>query len=155
MKKFVCRLSIIIALGLIIYLAIVRPYRVSGDCMDPAIKDGSLHFLNRTLPYLRQYKIGDIVVFKHEEKTWVSRVVALENDTVQISEGGIMLNDTKLQDNVRRNWTDWKYGTYGIDAPIKIPSDHVYVASDNLSAHHDDSRIFGPIPNSSILGILW
>lgn len=145
----------IIIVGLIIYLTLALPYRISGDCMEPAIKDGALTFVNRVLPYLRHYHIGDIIVFKHEEKTWISRIVALENDTLQINDGSVIVNDVKLQDEVRRNWTDWRYGTYGIDNPIKVPLGHVYVLSDNLSAHHDDSRVFGPIPSASILGIIW
>lgn len=56
---------------------------------------------------------------------------------------------------IHRNWSGWKLGTYAIDKPFQVPSDHVFVLSDNLSAMHDDSRVFGPISHSSILGLLW
>lgn len=144
----------ILVVGAII-LTFARPFRISGNCMEPAVKDGSLQFLNRALPYFRRYKINDIVIFKYEKKTWISRIVALEQDTLFIHDGNMYVNDVLLQDAIARNWTDWKYGTYGIDAPIQVPLGHVYVLSDNLSAHHDDSRVFGPIPTTSIVGIIW
>jgi len=132
-----------------------KPYRTSGDCMEPAVKDGQFVFLNRVLPYLRQYKIGDIILFKHNEKIWISRIVALGKDTIHITEGDILVNGISLKDTVHRDWTDWKYGNYAIDNPLQVPLDHVFVLSDNLSAHHDDSRVFGPIPKKSILGLVW
>lgn len=131
------------------------PWHVSGDCMEPAIKDGKTYFLNRMLPYLRQYKANDIIVFKYENKIWISRIVGLENDTIQITDGKIIINNATLNDSIERNWADWNYGAYAINEPFKIPSNHVYVLSDNLTAHHDDSRVFGPIPKETILGIVW
>lgn len=133
----------------------VWPWRVSGDCMEPAIKDGITYFLSRIIPYFRPYKNGDIILFNHEEKIWISRIAGLENDIIQITDGKIMVNNTELNDSIERNWTDWNYGMYAINEPFHIPVDHVYVLSDNLSAQHDDSRIFGPISHKAILGIVW
>lgn len=137
-------------------LVCARPYRISGDCMEPAVMDGQWCFLNRVLPYLRQHQIDDIILFKHEEKVWVSRIVALENNTIQISEGKIIVNGSSLQDaGIHRSWSNWKYGTYAIDKQFQIPPDHVFVLSDDLSAQHDDSRVFGAISKDSILGLVW
>ncbi|MBM3886798.1 signal peptidase I [Candidatus Dependentiae bacterium] len=141
---------------IIIFRALASPCRYTGDCMKPALKEGSLYFLNRLSPYFRSYRIGDIVVFKYEEKDWVARIVALENDTIKITFNNIMVNNATLQEvNIQRNWVDWHYGTYAIESDLSIPTNHVYVLSDNLSAHHDDSRVFGPIPKSSLSGVLW
>jgi signal peptidase I len=143
-------------LVVLLWRFITQPYRLSGDCMEPALMDKQLCFLNRILPYLRQYQIGDMLVFKHEGKVWVSRVVALEADTVQIADGSIIVNGVVLPDSgISRNWSGWNHGTYAIDKPFHVPTDHVFVLSDNLSAQHDDSRVFGPVSNSSILGIVW
>ena len=140
---------------LVIFKMFAQPFRISGDCMEPAIKDGKLYFLNRVSPYFRQYHIGDIVAFKHEKKDWIARIVALENDIIKISEQNITVNNILLYDTVSRNWIDWKYGTYAVDKSIKVPLNCMYVLSDNLSSHHDDSRVFGPISKDLILGIIW
>jgi len=139
----------------ILVMVVARPYRVSGDCMEPAIIDGKLYFLNKLAPYVRLYKMGDIILFNHENRVWISRIVALESDTIHIKKDRILVNDIVLEDSVDRNWSNWKYGRYAIVKPFLVPKDHVYVLSDNLSAHHDDSRVFGPIHNSSILGLVW
>ena len=140
----------------IIFLGFARPHCVSGNCMEPAVKDGKLCFLNRISPYLRKYRLDDIILFKHEEKVWISRIVALENDTIQISEGNVIVNGSPLQNaGIVRSWANWKYGTYAIDEPFQVPSGHVFVLSDNLAAQHDDSRVFGPVSKESILGLVW
>ena len=133
-----------------------RPYPLSGDCMEPAIKDGKFYFLNQILPYIRHYQIGDIIIFKHEEKDWISRIVALENDMIQIIEGSVVVNGVPLQDaGIHRNWSNWKHGSYALDSPFQVPREHVFVLSDNLSAQHDDSRVFGPVAKRSIVGLVW
>lgn len=131
------------------------PIKVSGDCMEPAVKDGSYVFINRIAPYFRTYKMDDIIIFNYEQKPWIARIVALENDTIKISENSIEVNGVSLQDSVQRNWDSWKYGTYALEESLKVPLGHVYVLSDNLSAHHDDSRVFGPISHASITKLVW
>lgn len=130
-------------------------YRISGDCMEPAIRDGHFYWVDRISPLLRQYQMGDIVTFKHEEKMWISRVVALEGDTISLAEGKVIINGRDLQDNVLRNWSGWNYGTFAIDKPFTVPKDSIFVLSDNLSAQHDDSRVFGSISKSELSGWVW
>jgi len=155
MKTILYKIALAAITLIVLVGAFAEPHRVSGDCMEPAIMDGRLYFLNRISPYLRQYRIGDIVLFQHEGKVWVSRIAALETNTIQIVDGSIVVDGTTLHDGIRRNWSNWKYGAYGIDMPLQIPADHVFVLSDNLSAHHDDSRVFGPVSKESILGLVW
>lgn len=147
--------GLIIGIVIIISWAFAWPFRISGDCMEPAVKDGQLRFLNRTLPYVRPYQIGDIILFMHEEKVWISRIVALESSMVEIVAGNVVVNGAILQDSVDRDWSHWKHGTYAIEKPFKVPLDHVYVLSDKLSADHDDSRVFGPVSKKTILGLVW
>lgn len=151
-------ISLTVALILLIGLGreLAMPHRIYGDCMEPAIMDGKLYFLNRVSPYFRQYQIGDIIVFEHEGKDWISRIVAVGNSTIQITEGHVIVNGVALDERgIHRNWSGWKQGVHAIDKPLQVPAGHVFVLSDNLSANHDDSRVFGPISNSSILGRIW
>lgn len=131
------------------------PYRIWGDCMEPAYQEGKWYFLNKASRFLTKYQIGDVILFNHENNIWIARIVALEKDMIKINKDVLTVNNSILQDSVQRNWSDWQYGTYGINTAFQIPSNHVYVLSDNLSAHHDDSRVFGAIPYSAVLGKLW
>jgi signal peptidase I len=159
MKKNKYKIKIIVVTIMILMiaaLAFAKPFRVTGDCMEPAIMDGQLYFLNRISPYLGQYQIGDIILFKHDEKVCVSRIVALETNKIQITEGSVVVNNVTLQDTgIHRSCSNWKHGVYAVDKPFQVPLDHVFVLSDNLSAQHDDSRIFGPVSKESIIGLVW
>lgn len=159
MKKNRYKIIIVVAVVILLIVTgreLAAPTPMIGDCMEPAIMDGQLLFLNRISPYLRHNQIGDIIVFKHEGKDWIARIVALENNTIQITEGSVIVNGAALDDKkIHRNWSGWKRGIYALDKPLQVPAGHVFVLSDNLSAEHDDSRVFGPIPNSSILGRIW
>lgn len=147
---------LVVSILTIVTWAFAHPYNVPGDCMEPAIKDGSRIFVNHISPYLRQHQIGDIIAFKHEGKEWVSRIVALEADTIQIVDGSVIVNGVALQDaGIHRSWSNWRYGAYAIDKQLQVPPGHVFVLSDNLSAQHDDSRVFGPISKDSIIGLIW
>lgn len=142
--------------SIIMVLAFAKPFRIKGDCMEPAVRDGQVCFLNRISPNLRQYQISDIILFKHEEKIWISRVVALETDTIQIIEGSVVVNGSPLLEaGIHRSWSNWQHGVYAIDKQFQIPLDHVFVLSDNLSAEHDDSRVFGPVSKGAIIGLVW
>jgi signal peptidase I len=149
------KISILFIVILIVVRMFAQHYRLSGDCMEPAFKDGSSYFVNLVLPYFRAYQAGDVVVFEHEGKNWIARIVGVEHDVLAIYEQEIMVNGVALDDRVVRNWDGWDYGTYGVNNSIQVPFGHVYVLSDNLSAHHDDSRVFGPIAKSLISGIVW
>ena len=156
MKKHYKMIALVVPLLTIVTWAFAHPYNVPGDCMEPAIKDGSHVFVNHISPYLRQYQIGDIIAFKHEGKEWVSRIVALETDTVQITESKVTVNGiAQKSDKIFRNWSNWNYGTHAVDNSFQVPLGHVFVLSDNLSAQHDDSRVFGPISENSIVGLVW
>ena len=156
MKKNMIKILILGITLIIIWRAFAEPFRMLGDCMEPAIQDGKLYFVNRVFPYLRKIKTGNIIIYKHEGKIWVSRVVALEGDSIGISENAIHVNGTPLNESgVKRDWANWKYGSYAIDNILQIPIGSVFVLSDKLSAHHDDSRVFGPISKESILGVVW
>ncbi len=82
--------------------------------------------------------------------------MALANDTIQLNEKEIVVNGSLMQNmKISRNWKHWKSGAYAINKPFKVPKHHVFVLSDNLSAKHDDSRVFGPINESFIVGLMW
>lgn len=147
-------MGVCIVLAVTIGVSFFRIYPVSGDCMEPAVKDGSICIGNRLLPFFRNYQVGDIIFFKQEEKMWISRIVALRGDVIFIQENTITRNGTVVQDGVCRNWDRWKLGTFAVERPYVVPKDTVFVLSDNLSAAHDDSRVFGPISTKDVVGLI-
>lgn len=133
---------------------IVEPMQIVGDCMEPAIHDGQWCFVNRLAYWHTPPAIGDVVLFRHEEKVWISRVVAVGGQQFEVTSDGLVLDGSlNTNDPIARVWSEWNQtGTHGVGSPCDVPAEHVYVLSDNLSARHDDSRVFGPIPTKDLLG---
>jgi len=136
-------------------LALARPHRIisPAKCMDPSLTDGQVFFLNRILPYLRQYKIGDIILFKGNGKVWISRIVALENNTIYITENGVIVNGIAIKNTgIQKIWSSWKNKAYTTNKPFHVQPAHVFVLSDNFDDYNCICRL---IPKESIMGIVW
>ena len=140
---------------LFVYFFIARPYRIEGDCMEPAIRDRAWYCANHLYFYYNRYKQGDIIIFRYEDKIWVSRIVALAGQELMVTKNGLVLNGKDFNDGIKRDWSHYNHGSYGVDNVVKIPDRHLYVLSDKLSAHHDDSRVFGAIAYDAIIGKIW
>ena len=59
-----------------------------GNYMFPAVRDGDL-CINR----LERYIIGDVVLYNTDGKEKVGRIVAVEGQTVEVTDGGELLVD--------------------------------------------------------------
>lgn len=74
-------------------------WRMSGEAMAPVL-DSDVCAVSRFIdPDITPPIHGDVVVFKHPVKTdtsMVFRVIAIEGDSVQITNGKVLLNGTEL-----------------------------------------------------------
>jgi len=151
-------LAIIIALVIRNYVFAL--YVVDGSSMQPTLADGQILMVNNFSYKFWEPKHGDVVVFTKEglvgtrRGNWlvggnalVKRVIALPGDSVFIDNGQIFINGEPLvEDYVDYEITD----SYG---PITIREGEIFVLGDNRHPHGSlDSRSFGPVPISSIIG---
>lgn len=60
-----------------------------GNYMFPAVRDGDLCITYR----LERYIIGDVVLYNTDGKEKVGRIVAVEGQTVEVTDGGELLMD--------------------------------------------------------------
>ena len=133
--------------------------------MQPSIENGN-HVLINTLSYgvalgplvLTRMSIsrGDIVAFERghgdDARIFLKRVIALPGETVALSNGAITDQGQPLRETY-----DLIPDHSSMNA-VSIPAGTVFVLGDNR-AESDDSRSFGPIPQSSIIGkavfVIW
>jgi signal peptidase I len=149
-------------------------YRIPQNGMYPTLPAGSILFtLKRAYSGTSDVKRGDIVVFvrdqngKHYNYVW--RVIGLPGETVETSGESLMINSQP----VRRERVGEVEGktifreqigdiSYQIafdpsarerppDTTVTVPPEHLFVMGDNRF-NAFDSRRFGPIPFSSIIG---
>ncbi len=88
---------------------------------------------------------------KSSERDFIKRVIAVEGQTVQIKEGAVFVNNRKLDEPYLHDKMPISCASQQFCGPIKVPTDKVFVMGDNRG-NSQDSRVFGPIPESSIVG---
>lgn len=123
--------------------------RVKGPCMEPALFTGQWLWTDK-LGYALGGgpRRGDIVIFKYHEtrEKYIKRLIGLPGETVQISEGRLLLNGVRIQEPYSLEAAQSDYG------PVTVPPDSFLVLGDNRN-HSDDSRgSVGFLPRNKIEG---
>lgn len=163
----------------VVIRGVILNYRVDGSSMEPTLHNGEMLLVNRrayvqiplgkwldALPFLqvdRSWvwtpfglpKRGDIIVFRppnggHEP--YVKRIIALPGEHVEIRDGAVYINRRRLIEPYLNEPTLWR----GMAAKheIIVEPGHVFVMGDNRN-NSSDSRVFGTIPTSAIIGKAW
>ncbi|GIP34738.1 signal peptidase I [Paenibacillus sp. J2TS4] len=134
---------------------------VDGYSMEPTLENGERLLVNRILYRFQAPQIGDVVIFKDPDpqngrtEYLVKRVVAVAGDQVEIRAGELYVNGQPVEEKYTK--TAIEDGDFG---PYTVEDNHVFVLGDNRKRNASrDSRIFGEIAKSSIVGraewIIW
>ena len=141
--------------AVLLFTFVVRVVVVDGESMRETLQDQDI-LLALSDPLCGTYEEGDIVVLSKETfengNPIIKRVIAVEGQTVDIDFGaGIVYVDGEAleEDYIREpTWTP-----EGLDLPVTIPEDHVFVLGDNRNNSSDSRHIdLGPIDERMILG---
>jgi signal peptidase I len=138
----------IAVLGILVAAFFLRTPQVSGFSMAPHISSGEYVLINTLAYRFGPPKRGDILAFHHEgvtPETYIKRVVALPGDHIRVDRGAVYLNGLRLDEPYVR------YPDTRSFAEIAVPPHTVYVLGDNR-ANSEDSRFFGPVPDSDVTG---
>ena len=159
--------------------ALVLNFRVDGSSMLPSLVNGEMLLVNRNAydswdmytlidwlpgvehasakeftPFSGPHR-GDVIVFNppvSSDKPYIKRVIGLPGDTVEIKDGTVYVNGTRLDETyLHGDTTDCQPRACD---PVVVPEGHVFVLGDNR-AHSSDSRYFGTVEISSIVGKAW
>lgn len=138
-------------LAMLIQAFVVKPYVVPTGSMIPTIQLNDRVLCDRITYRFRPPRVGDIVVFRNPMPgsiPLVKRVVAVGGQTVEMKNGYLYLDGVKQEepyiDPARR-------GTYTSPEAIRVPEGKLWMMGDNR-VESGDSRVFGPIPVSDVLG---
>jgi signal peptidase I len=142
--------AILIAVLIIVFIG--QATRVEGQSMEP-----NLHSNQRLVVEKVSYRFHgpqrfDIVVLKlpsQGEELLIKRVIGLPGETVEIKNGHVYVNDEQLEEPFCDEQTQ-----PGRQGKVTVPPLHVYVLGDNRD-RSNDSRSFGPVPITNIVGRAW
>ncbi len=126
-----------------------------GDSMSPVLRNGDVVLVNHFIYNIKSPARGDIIVFRQNENSHYSikRVVGLPGETVQITDGTILINGEEMKEDIYVS--DIVYaGT--AQEPVELGKDEYFVIGDNHTAS-DDSRTpgVGNIKEDDIYGEAW
>jgi signal peptidase I len=151
-------LTLLIFVGVQTFVA--QPYQVEQESMENTVLPGEYILVDKLTPRFDGYKRGDVVVFHppsgfstgpDSDKPFIKRIIGLPNDTVEVRGGRVFVNGAELaepyvfggQTSARPGTTRWV-----------VPADSYFVMGDHRVAS-TDSRDFGPITTSEIIGRAW
>ena len=147
---------VIIAGALIVAIVVktflIQAFYIPSGSMLPTLHEQDRVLVNKLSYDLHPVHRGDIVVFKGPEqaegqvKDLIKRVIGLPGDTVESRDGVMYVNGKPIKE---------PYLGPGITTgPLElttVPAHHYWVMGDNRG-NSKDSRFFGPIKESSIIG---
>jgi len=144
--RLIIKITSVIVFGFLILQFVYGFARYPDDSMTPAVKAGDVLLYYRLN---KNYTSSDTVILEYEEKLQARRIVAIEGDTVDITEEGLIINDN-LQVEAQiyeETLPDQK----GIEYPVTLEAGQVFVLGDKRTAAVD-SRIYGPVEVKNTLG---
>ncbi|UCG58090.1 MAG: signal peptidase I [Phycisphaerales bacterium] len=132
---------------------VVEAFALSADSMRPTLMRGDKILVRKTRSYAPRR--GDVVVLRprrHRDTVYVKRIAALPGETIEIRDGTIYIDKREVRCPALNNIEHQSAGSFGIESqPYTVPQNSVFVLGDN-SANSQDSRHFGPIPQSDVIG---
>lgn len=137
-------------------------FRIQSDSMSPALRVADVVWASSG----KRLRRGSIIVFMNPEtgKPSVKRVIGLSGDEVFVRRGMVFIDGVPLAQTRIADQTAIETHTDGIscristitgkasNAPLRIvPDGHVFVLGDDRG-NSRDSRYFGPVPVTDIIG---
>jgi signal peptidase I len=176
--ELVVTVAVAVGAALLIQAFLVKPYRIPSASMVPTLQTGQRILVNRLATHPG---VGDVVVFhppsgadnefgaqcgdpeqgpghaqpcerptqRASGQTFVKRVVGLPGDTLKIIHGDVYRNGVKETGSYIQACTDPTSCTFS--ETITVPKGDYYMMGDNRG-DSDDSRYWGPVPQSWIIG---
>lgn len=182
-REFPVLVVVAFLVALLIKTFLVQAFYIPSESMEPTLGEGDRVLVEKLSYRFGEPERGDVVVFERQlgvpgseeevgvlerigdavrelfgfptgsEQDFIKRVVGVGGDAVQGSGGRVFVNGEPIAEPYLAGGT--RIGDFG---PIEIPRGTVFVMGDNRT-HSDDSRNFGPIDGSQIVGkgfvLIW
>jgi signal peptidase I len=172
--------ALILALGVQAFL--VKPYRIPSGSMLPTVRVNQRVLVNRLALDFSSPHVGDIVVFhppknyasgcadpaegespagqdapaacqvtwkQRSSQTFIKRVVGIPGDRISIQNGHVIRNGKREADSYIVSCDGGEACNF--PQTITVPSGDYYMMGDNRP-DSEDSRFWGPVPRSWIIG---
>jgi signal peptidase I len=144
--------GVVLALLTLVFLRlyVLQVARAAGMAMAPTIVDQDRLVVDKLTYRFADPRAGDIVMMRYPlnpDRRFVMRVIAGENDRVELRAGRVYVNDQPIDDSYvaseARSHDNW--------GPHVVPRGHYFVLGDCRN-NASDSRHWGFVPRPYITG---
>lgn len=139
---------IVFVLVLLIVIYVVSFQQVIGPSMQPTLNEGSFIAINKFSFKLRDIKRNEIVVFRHDEKYLIKRIIGLPGETIEYKDNRLYIDGEPYEESFLNNVVTDDYNT-GV-----ISEEKYFVLGDNRE-NSLDGNDFGLIDKKDIIGKAW
>ncbi len=148
-------LFLAIVVVIIITRSVFTIMRVDGHSMDPTLANGEWITVDLISKHFTSWKEGDIAILRFPgdplHDIYVKRVIGLPGDKISVSNGKLIRNGTLLNETYLAPSVATQPGP--IPFPRVIPRGYYLVLGDNRPISND-SRYFGLVPSSDMVGVV-
>jgi signal peptidase I len=148
-KKYI-RNKLLVFIVACICLFVIRSYffslgKVDGESMYPTLNDHDYVLLNKVSYKIGEPKRFDIIMFTlPDNSVLIKRVIGLPGEILEYKNNHLYVNGRIVKESFLKEETE-DFET------MSIPDGEIFVMGDNRD-HSTDSRVFGTLPISHILG---
>lgn len=157
--------TVVLALSIFVisYLFLFQPHQVRGSSMAQNFENDDYLLTDKITYRFRQPQRGEIIVFKAppsepcalDDCEYIKRIIGLPGETIEVKDGSYFINGQKLEENYIPLSVKTNPGAYLTESKkVTLPEDGYFLSGDNRVYSHD-SRAFGLISKTSIIGKAW
>ncbi len=153
MKKVILEVAIVLAAALVIFFLLqttLQSFVIVERCMEPNFHEGERILVNKVVYNFHEPERGDVIILHppfNPDLVYIKRVIALPGDTVEVKDGAVYINGTRLDEPYAVTPTY----TY---PETTIPEDEYFVLGDNRNNANDSHRGW-TVSGEDIIGKAW
>lgn len=141
------KILVIVGIVAVVFTTVFGLVRAPDGSMGPALRAGDVVLVYRVGS---DYALGDVVALDYQGHRQLRRVVARAGDRVDITSDGLVVNGA-VQDEPHTVGETLRVGG-GIDYPLVVGENEVFVLADMREDSGADSRIYGPVKAADTVG---
>jgi signal peptidase I len=149
-----------LSLFLVVYLFFMQPHQVNGQSMVPNFQSGDYVLTDKVSYRFGEPQRGDVIVFHAPPAAqcptgtgcdFIKRIIGLPGETISVKNGKLLINGSTLEETYLPDSFITEAGAYTRDRDVHLGANEYFAAGDNRS-HSSDSRAWGPVKSTEIVG---